>query len=137
MYVSARLDYALRALAVLANQHDQQLLTTASLAEAAGASERYMGPILAELRHRGLVVSKRGYQAGCRLARPATAISVGDVVAALGIWPVDVHESTNPLDEVGERLAALWQRVGGMTQDVLASVTLADVAAGTTPALAG
>jgi Rrf2 family protein len=130
MYVSARLDYGLRALAVLAGQADREPLTASRLAERQGVSMAYVGAILNELRREGLVVNERGRHGGYRLARPATQISVGDVVAALRIWPVDVHAYNSRADEVGDRLAALWQRLGGVTEDVLASVTVADVALG-------
>jgi Rrf2 family protein len=129
MYVSARLDYGLRALAALASRGEEPL-TVVGLAERQGVSESYIGSILTELRHKGLVVSSRGgHRAGYRLARPAADICVGDVLVALSIWPVDGHDSTTPIDDVGQRLAALWQRLGDVTNDLLASVSLADLAA--------
>ena len=70
---------------------------------------------------------------GYRLARPDAEITVADVVAALRIWLVDGHASTSQADDVGDRLAALWRRVGGATEDVLSSVTVADVAVGSAP----
>ena|SRR5579871_3171487 len=133
MYVSARLDYALRALAVLAGQPDGTPLTAASLAEHQGVSLNYVSAILNELRREGLVTNQRGRRAGYRLARPAAEITVAEVVAALGIWPVDGHASSSQADDVGNRLAALWRRVGGATEDVLSSVTVADVALGSAP----
>src|SRR4051812_34209386 len=131
MYVSAKLEYALRALATLAAEADAAPVTAASLAERQGVSLPYVGSILAELRRGGLVVNRRGPAPGYRLARPAAQISVCDVVAALRIGPVDVHATTSEDDAVGDRLAALWRRVGGATEDVLGSVTVADVALGT------
>jgi DNA-binding IscR family transcriptional regulator len=74
-----------------------------------------------------VVVNQRGRYGADRLARAPDEISVGDVVAALRIWPVDGHASSDEPDEAGDRLAALGRR-GGVTEDVLASVTLADVA---------
>lgn len=130
MYVSARLDYALRALAVLASQPGLAPLTAARLAADQRMSATYVGTILNELRREGLVVNERGRRAGYRLARPPAEISVADVVAALRIWPVDVHAATKTDDEVGDRLATLWQRLGGVAEDVLASVSVADVALG-------
>ena len=128
MYVSARLDYALRALAALASR-DEEPMTVVGLAERQGVSETYIGLILIELRRKGIVVSSRGrHHAGYRLARPATDISVADVLLALSIRPIDIHDSTTPIDDVGQQLAALWQRVGDVTNDLLASVSLADLA---------
>lgn len=130
MYVSARLDYALRTLAVLANQPGLGPVSAAHLAADQQISATYVGTILNELRRQGLVVNERGRRAGYRLARPPAEISIADVVAALRIWPVDVHATTKTDDEVGDRLATLWQRLGGAAEDVLASVSVADVALG-------
>lgn len=137
MYVSARLDYALRALAVLANQPGRGSLSAAHLAADQRISATYVATILNELRRQGLVVNERGRRAGYRLARPPAEISVADVVAALRIWPVDVHAATKTDDEVGDRLATLWRRLGGVAEDVLASVSVADVALGAAAVDAG
>lgn len=134
MYVSARLDYGLRALAILASQPDQPLSAT-RLAESLGVSVPYLVPaVLNHLRHQGLIVSERGRHAGCRLARPAADITVADVVSALHVHPVEVHESSKPPDEVGTRLAELWQQLDNAAHDLLASVSLADVIQDSSPA---
>jgi Rrf2 family protein len=128
MYVSARLDYALRALATLATEAGP--VTGAVLAQRQGVSLAYVAAILNELRRGGVVVNERGRRPGYRLARPSEDISIADVVAALHVWPIDVHTSDRPHDAVAERLAALWDRLGGVTVEVLASVSVADVARG-------
>ncbi len=128
MYVSARLDYALRALAALATEDGP--VTAALLAERQGASVSYIAAILHELRREGILVNVRGRRAGYRLARPATEISVADVVSALRVWPVDIHGANGAPDEIGERLALLWERVGSATVEVLASVSVAGLALG-------
>jgi len=128
MYVSARLDYALRALAALATEDGP--VTAALLAERQGASVGYVAAILHELRREGILVNARGRRGGYRLARPASEISVADVVSALRVWPVDVHGTNGAADEIGERLALLWERVGSATVEVLASVSVAGLALG-------
>ena len=133
MYVSARLDYALRAMATLAAHGDEGPLTAVRLADRQGVSVTYVGAILNELRREGLIVNERGRNAGYRLGRPAAEISIADVVSALRIWPVDVHTADKPSDGIADRLTALWARLGGATIDVLASVTVADVAEGPAP----
>ena len=125
MYVSSRLDYALRTLATLAASTDAGPLTATRLAEEQGASLAYVSAILNELRREGLLVNERGRNRGYSLARPAAEISIADVVSALRIWPVDGHTSDDPADHVSGRLAALWRRLDGATVSVLASVTVA------------
>ena len=133
MYVSSRLDYALRTLATLAASTDAGPLTATRLAEEQGASLAYVSAILNELRREGLLVNERGRNRGYSLARPAAEISIADVVSALRIWPVHGHTSDDPADHVSGRLAALWRRLDGATVSVLASVTVADLAFGSSP----
>ncbi len=58
-------------------------LTVAELARGSQASAAFTGKILQRLAAANLVVSRRGYEGGFELARPATAITVLDVVQAL------------------------------------------------------
>lgn len=130
MYISARLDYGLRVLVMLARQPDLPVSAT-RLAEHLEVSVPYLlAAILNALRHEGLVIRDGGRQAGCRLARPATDITVADVVSALHIHPVEVRGTGKPIDQIGTRLAAVWQRLDKTTNDLLATVSLADVAHG-------
>jgi Rrf2 family protein len=130
MYVSARLDYALRALAALPPPPGEAPLTASHLADGQGVSVIYLRTALNDLRVGGLVVHERGPHGGYSLARPAAEISVSEVVAALRILPVEVHTTARPNDEIGDRLTALWHRVEHATRGVLESVTIDDVARG-------
>ncbi|WP_250003014.1 Rrf2 family transcriptional regulator [Actinoplanes sp. M2I2] len=83
MYVSARTDYAVRAmLSVTAEQ--PRLVKAASLAAAQDIPLSFLQGILLDLRRAGLLHSHRGVDGGYALARPADQITVGDVVRAVG-----------------------------------------------------
>jgi Rrf2 family protein len=77
--ISARAEYAVRALAELANAGGGPL-TVADLAAAQEIPTRFLQNILLQLRQRSLVLSQRGAEGGYRLARPAAAISLADLV---------------------------------------------------------
>jgi Rrf2 family protein len=77
--VSAKTDYALRALLVLAEQAPA-LVKVEALTAAEGMPRKFVELILSELRRAGLVVSRRGSDGGYGLALPPERITVGAVV---------------------------------------------------------
>ena len=58
--------------------------TSAEIAEHNGTHPGFVRRVLGLLREAGLVVSEKGHAGGWRLARPAEAITLADVYAALG-----------------------------------------------------
>ena len=83
VYVSARTDYAVRAMLSLAVD-DPGLVKAATLAASQDIPLSFLHGILLDLRRAGLLRSHRGVDGGYRLARPSTEITVGDVVRAVG-----------------------------------------------------
>jgi len=83
VYVSARTDYAVRAMLAVAAEHPH-LVKAASLAAAQEIPLSFLQGILLDLRRAGLLHSHRGVDGGYALARPADDITVGDVVRAVG-----------------------------------------------------
>ncbi|GIF07878.1 RrF2 family transcriptional regulator [Actinoplanes siamensis] len=83
MYVSARTDYAVRAMLAVTAAHPR-LVKAAGLAAAQDIPLSFLQGILLDLRRAGLLHSHRGVDGGYALARPAEEITVGDVVRAVG-----------------------------------------------------
>src|ERR687897_6022 len=84
MRVSAKTDYALRAAVELAAAWDGgQPVKGERLATSQSIPLRFLENILLQLRHAGLVDSRRGAEGGYRLARPAAEISLADVIRAI------------------------------------------------------
>src|SRR3954469_995984 len=83
MYVSARTDYAVRAMLAVAADH-HSLVKAATLAAAQDIPLSFLQGILLDLRRAGLLHSHRGVDGGYALARPAGEITVGDGVRAVG-----------------------------------------------------
>jgi Rrf2 family protein len=76
-------EYALRAVVYLASQAGQPR-TAQQIAEATAVPHReYMAKVLQGLNRAGLVQSQRGLHGGFSLARPATELTVLDVVQAV------------------------------------------------------
>jgi Rrf2 family protein len=82
LYVSARTDYAVRAMLTIAAE--PHLVKAATLAAAQEIPLSFLQGILLDLRRAGLLHSHRGVDGGYALARPADHITVGDVVRAVG-----------------------------------------------------
>ena len=130
MRVSAKVDYALRAMLELAAAGG--LVKGEQIATAQGIPQKFLETILAELRHAELVASRRGVEGGYALARPADEISLADVIRAVE-GPIATVRGVRP-DEVAYEGAAsalgpLWIELRSAMRGVLDETTLADVVA--------
>ena len=82
--ISAKAEYACLAMLALARHGpDDPPVRIREISEAHGIPERYLVQILLQLKGAGLVASTRGAAGGYRLARPATSISLGEVLTAI------------------------------------------------------
>jgi Rrf2 family protein len=81
MRLSARADYALRAAIELAAAQDGHV-TAEQLAQAQNIPGKFLETILTTLRRSGVVRSQRGPDGGFWLARPASEISLADIIRA-------------------------------------------------------
>jgi len=135
MRVSAKVDYALRAVIELAAAGDGPVKGE-RIAQAQEIPLKFLENILGDLRQAGIVRSQRGAEGGYWLARPADEISVADVVRTVegpianvrGIGPESVSYSGS-----AERLQDVWIAVRANLRAVLERVTIADVAHGELP----
>ncbi len=84
MKLSTQEEYGLRCLLQIGRHGDGASLTIAELSEREGISAPNVAKIMRILRRAGFVTSTRGQSGGYTLARPSEAISVGEVLAALG-----------------------------------------------------
>jgi Rrf2 family protein len=135
MRLSARVDYALRAVCELAAADGPR--TVDQLSTAQQIPHKYLESILGELRRGGLLRSQRGPDGGYRLARPATEISIADVIRALDGELANVRGSRpEHLDYVGPAapLQEVWIALRASERAILETVTLAHVARRELPA---
>ena len=144
MRVSAKADYAVRAALELAAAEGEGPVKGERIAQAQAIPIRFLENILVELRHAGLVKSQRGAEGGYWLARPASEISLAEVLRAVegpianvrGNFPQDVE-----YEGAAVHLREVWIAMRANLRAVLEAVTLADVVGGDLPevvdALAG
>ena len=91
LHVSARLDYALRAIAELVSAGGAGPMRCEAISRARGIPLNSLVNLMVELRRAGLVRSQRGCEGGYWLARPSSAITVADVVRAVEGEIVSLH----------------------------------------------
>ncbi|MEU7930489.1 RrF2 family transcriptional regulator [Micromonospora echinofusca] len=132
MYVSARSDYALRAMLAVAASAPVggELVKARTLADTQGIPLSFLQGILVDLRRAGLLVSHRGTEGGYALARPAVEISVGDVLRAVGGSLTTVRGLPAELAGhagVATGLRDVWLAVHGAVARVVDRTTLADL----------
>ena len=131
MRVSAKGDYAIRAMADLALQFGQGLVPIQDVAHRQGIPQRYLEQVLLLLKRAGFLVSRRGSAGGYRLARPPEAISVGDVLRAVegNLGPPETPRGARPVHGGSDRdLAELWEEVADAVAAVLDRTTFAALA---------
>lgn len=134
MYVSARVDYALRALVAMARSEGP--MTAAALAGDQDLPVNYLEAILLDLRRAGLVLSRRGPDAGYRFTVAPDQITVADVMRVLegplaevrGLRPeaTSYSESTSAIRDV-------WVALRASLRQVLEEVSIAQLATGQLP----
>jgi Rrf2 family protein len=132
MRVSARADYALRAAIELAAAPGRHV-PGEELAQAQGIPGRFLETILTHLRRSNIVRSSRGPDAGFWLARPASEISLAQVIRAIddqilgrdGDLPENV---TYP--GPAEPLRRVWIALRAFGPSVLETLTLGDIVSG-------
>jgi Rrf2 family protein len=136
VYISAKVDYAVRVLLALAASAAETPVTGEALAAMQGLPVKFVENTLVELRRAGLVTSQRGPEGGYRLAAEADQISVADIFRVLE-GPLAEVRGQRPEDTAysgaAEHLQEVWVAVRAALRLVLESVTLAHLLAGELP----
>jgi Rrf2 family protein len=134
--ITAKADYAVRAMAELAAAPPGVPVKAEALAASQEIPRNFLDNILGELRSAGLVRTVRGPEGGSMLGRPAAEITVAEVLRVVE-GPLAAVRGVRPesLDYAGAatRLPEVWIAVRANLRAVLERVTLADLAAGKLP----
>ena len=132
MKFSTQEEYGLRCVLNIARAGGSATIPEISRRE--GLSPTHVAKLLMMLRKSGFVASTRGQSGGYTLARPAEAILVKDVLAALGGQLYDERFCVrhSGLDDVCRHsgdctVRSLWQEVQEAVDRVLDGVTIRDL----------
>jgi Rrf2 family transcriptional regulator, cysteine metabolism repressor len=131
--LTRRSEYALLALIHLARSKGEGYVAVSAIAEAQGLPAKFLEQLLMALKRAGLVKSQKGPHGGYRLSRPASKITLAEVVRLLdgALAPTEsvstyFYEST-PVERE-KRLLRIFKEIRDFVSAKLEKATLADVA---------
>ncbi|QIK75087.1 RrF2 family transcriptional regulator [Nocardioides piscis] len=136
MRVSAKADYALRALIEIASVTSGSPVSAEQLGRAQDIPHGFLQAILADLRRADIVVSQRGQSGGWRFARSPGSVSVADVIRAVDGPLVSVYGLRPEAVDYGESAKVLqhvWIAARRSLRTVFEGVSIQDLADGTLP----
>jgi Rrf2 family protein len=134
--ISAKADYGVRATIELAAAGKDAVVKGERLADAQQIPLHFLENILGDLRQAGIITTRRGPEGGYKLARPASDVTVADVIRAvegpLASVRGDSPESLRS-DGSAEPLQQVWIALRGNIRAVLETVSLEDLVRGKLP----
>ena len=136
MHVTAKADYAVRAVVELADSSQDSPRKVDDVAQAQHIPVSFLENILTQLRSAGLVRSQRGPEGGYWLAKPADELNLAQVIRAVEGPLVGIRgQRPEEMEYTGsaESLQQVWIALRANLRKVLESVTVADVAEGRLP----
>ena len=121
MNISVKSEYALHAILDLALQPAGAPVKIAEVARRQKIPQKFLELILASLKQGGFVESRRGAEGGYRLARPASEITVGEVLRF-----VEERKRTKRATE--DPFHGVWKKVDEAVAEILDHTTFAELA---------
>lgn len=129
MRVSAKADYAIRGLLEIAASSEPPVKRD-EIADAQQIPVKFLETILGELKHAGVVASQRGAEGGYSLARPASEITLADIMRVIEGPLASVRDVRPELLEypgVAAPLKEIWVALRASMREVLEETTLDDI----------
>ena len=136
MRVSAKSDYALRALIEMAARQDGRAVSAEELGRVQEIPHGFLQAILADLRKAGIVISQRGQSGGWRMGRDPGSVSVADVIRAVDGPLVSVYglrPEAVSYNGSAEVLQHVWIAARRSLRDVFEQVSIQQLADGKLP----
>ena len=127
MRVSAKSDYALRALIEIATNTEGAAVSAEELGKRQDIPRGFLQAILADLRRADIVMSQRGQAGGWRMARDPDSVTVADVIRAVDGPLVSVYgmrPEAVTYNESAKVLQHVWIAARSSLRDVFERVTI-------------
>jgi Rrf2 family protein len=125
--ISAKGEYALKAMLDLALQPPRRIVPIQEIAARQGIPQRYLEQVLQALKRSGLLASRRGAAGGYQLARAPEDISAGDVLRAVegAQAPFETRDGAGAR---GDELGELWEEIGRAVSEVVDRLSIGELA---------
>ncbi|CAN5118427.1 RrF2 family transcriptional regulator [soil metagenome] len=133
MRVSAKSDYALRALIEIAKRPGGEHVSAEEVGGLQDIPHGYLQAILADLRKAEILASHRGKFGGWSMRREASTVSVADVLRAVDGPIVSVHGQRPEAVKYPDSAAILqhvWVAARSSLRDILEQVSIQDLVDG-------
>ena len=132
--ITQKAKYALRALTILARADAGVPVLISEIATQQKIPKKFLEQILLDLKHHGVVVSRRGKQGGYLLLKPAHSITFGEIlriidgpIAPLPCLSITAYRKCDDCDgEQTCQIRHVFAKVADATRKVLFSTTIAD-----------
>ena len=132
--ISQKAKYALRALVALARADGDGTMLISEIAEDQKIPKKFLEQILLDLKHHGIVMSRRGKSGGYQLLRDPADVTYGEVLRIVEgpIAPlpclsrIAYRRCEDCVDEANCEVRRVFARVADATRQVLDGTTLAD-----------
>src|SRR5262245_4542755 len=126
MRISAKGEYAIKAVLDLAMHQRDDLIPIQDIAARQGIPQRYLEQVLLALKRAGLLTSKRGSSGGYDLTRPPEEITVGAVLRAVEGDHALFEALSRPGDD--RDLVELWTDIAEAVSRVIDGLTFGELA---------
>ena len=130
MRISAKGEYAIKAMVDLALHEGRDLQPIQDIAARQGIPQRYLEQVLLQLKRAGFLYARRGSAGGYRLSRAADTITVGELLRAVEgptPGPDPARRNGRSGGEAAAGLAELWQEIAAAVASVVDRTTLEDL----------
>ena len=128
MRISAKGEYAIKAMLDLAMNRERGLIPIQEIAARQSIPQRYLEQVLLSLKRAGLLTSKRGSTGGYHLTKAPEDITVGAVLRAVeGGSAFEVAAQGRRNGGAGHELAELWDEISEAVSQVVDRLTFGDL----------
>jgi Rrf2 family protein len=132
MDLSARTMYGLRALVTMAGSRTDKPMSIQTIADMEDLPSKFLEGIMADLKRGGFVRSRRGASGGYLLARPASEITLLEIVRHLEgpVAPLPYEDRTTGEEPTDRQRAfqPVWSEIRDATLRVLGRYTIQTIA---------
>jgi Rrf2 family protein len=132
MRISAKGEYAIKAVLDLALHESTGVVSIQEIATRQAIPQRYLEQVLLQLKRAGVLSSRRGAAGGYQIGRPPQEITVGEVLRAVEGKEAPLgalRANGRGTDGHAYELAELWEEIANAVARVVDGLTFADLAA--------
>jgi len=130
LQITRQTEYAIRGLQELAGRDQSNPVQLKSIAASCEVSEAFLAKIFQMLAQAGIVKSHRGVKGGFKIGRPASDITLREIVEVCegGIALNHCLRKVDPCQDVDTcQVAEVWRKAQSALTGALDETTLADV----------